>query len=211
MIVARIYKAKGGDKTAGSCNIEGYPPDEGWFPANSFNFGFNAKQESEAGGSAPRGNSAPAAKTAPAKGAPAKTDSEKNKVFSKMSLSKEVDNATCSLMALAMEERKSKKGVDSGIRADVHILSSVAISQKRFIYASLMIHLEGVRVEEWNVESSGDERPTENVQLGYDKAALSYQKTPDGKRVEPLQIKAWDQLANGPWDYQFEGKYIVRA
>jgi type VI protein secretion system component Hcp len=215
MIVARIYKAKGGDSTAGSVGIEGYPIDEGWFPANSFNFGFKGKKEEKTDtggrGSTGGGQSAGAGATASARvqTSSSSSDSGQDKeVFSKMSLSKEVDNATCSLMALAMEERKSKKGVDSGIRADVHVLSSVNIGSKRFIYASLMMHLEGVRVEDWHVDGSGDERPSEGVQLGYDRAAMAYQKTPDGKRIEPLQMKAWDQDKGGPWEYKFESKYL---
>jgi type VI protein secretion system component Hcp len=215
MIVARIYKAKGGDSTSGSVQIEGYPLNEGWFPANSFNFGFKGKKEEQTdnasrGRGAGSTGGAGATATANARVQSSQSEGGEKEVFSKMSLSKEVDNATCSLMALAMEERKSKKGVDSGIRADVHVLSSVNIGSRRFIYASLMVHLEGVRVEDWHVDGSGDERPTEGVQLGYDRAAMAYQKTPDGKTVEPLQIKAWDQDKGGPWEYKFESKYLVK-
>lgn len=129
-----------------------------------------------------------------------------------MSLSKEVDSTTCDLMFLCMEERKSKKGVDSGIRADIHVLASVDVQQqKRFIYPSVMIHLQGVRVEEWSIQGSGDDRPEETVQLKYDKAAICYQRTPDGKTFDAAHERAWDQYNNRSWDYSFkDSPYIVR-
>jgi type VI protein secretion system component Hcp len=216
MIVARIYKSSGSpnDKVKGSCTIAGYREEDGdanakgWFAANSFNFGFDAKQQdSDANGSQPRA-SQPRANAGAGSGSgqnsvqPKSSDKQKSEVFSAISISKEVDSATSYLMFLAMEERKSKKGVDSGIHADIHILSSVDVQQqKRFIYPSLMIHLEGVRVEEWNIEGSGDERPSENVQLKYDRAAISYQKTRDGKTFEAANTSGWDQVKNASWSY----------
>jgi hypothetical protein len=218
MIVVRIFKAKPGDVVVGSVNIGEYPETEGWFPANSFNFGFKGKKEETTSDTASKGRTggnsggagAGASGSASARVQTSQSDASKEKeVFSKMSLSKEVDLATCGLMALAMEERKSKKGVDSGIKADVHVLSSVNIGSKRFIYASLLMHLEGVRVEDWHIDGSGDERPSEGVQLGYDRAAMAYQKTPDGREVKPLQSKAWDQDKGGPWEYKFDGRFLV--
>lgn len=213
MIVVRIYKANPNDRATGSIQIYGYDgKKDGWFPANNFNFGFNAKQESEGNGAPPRGNTSASSSrpTAPAaQGAPA-DQKKKEDVFSAISISKEVDSATSYLMRLCMEERKSKKGVDSGILSDIHVLSSVDVpNQKRFIYPGLMVHLEGVRVEEWNIESSGDERPSETVQLRYDRAAMSYQRTTDGKNFSPAYSSGWDQTKNTSWTYEGFKEYIV--
>jgi type VI protein secretion system component Hcp len=215
MIVARIYKSGSSpnDKASGSCNIYGYDGEnDGWFPANSFNFGFDAKQQdAEANGSAPRTNAgAKTGASGQSTTQPKASDKEKSQVFSAISISKEVDSTTSYLMRLAMEERKSKKGVDSGIKADIHVLSSVDVpNQKRFIYPGLMVHLEGVRVEEWNIESSGDERPSETVQIRYDRAAISYQRTPDGKNFSPTHTSGWDQTKNAPWTYTGFSEYVV--
>jgi type VI protein secretion system component Hcp len=224
MIVARIYKAQsqGDDKVKGTVAIAGYrdsdgePKSKGWFPANSFNLGFNAKQEEnqangtqarggggQAQGSQSRANAGASNATSGQSSTQAKaSDKKKDEVFSAISISKEVDGATRYLMVLCMEERKAKKGVDSGIHADIHVLSSVDTQQQRFIYPSLMVHLEGVRVEEWNIESSGDERPSETVQLKYDRAAISYQKTADGRTFEAACESGWDQKENKPWSFK---------
>jgi type VI protein secretion system component Hcp len=204
MIVARIYKSGSSpdDKVTGSCTIVGYrdvdPNGKGWFAANGFGFSFNAQEDSEANDSQPRAN------------AGADTDKDKNKVFSAISISKEVDSTSSYLMRLAMEERKSKKGIDSGIQADLHVLSSVDIpNQKRFIYPGLMIHLEAVRVQDWEIQSSGDERPEETVRIKYDRAAMSYQRTPDGKNFSPSHTSGWDQTGNKIWSYMGFSKWIV--
>jgi type VI protein secretion system component Hcp len=214
MIVARIYRKDPLTQsvTKGTVDIEGYRGD-GWFPANSFSFGFQEKAKEEAKQPAPTkptgggGGTAQTARTQTA----GSSEKKKDESFVKMNLSKEVDFATVSLMALHMEERSAKKGVDSGIHADVHVLSSVSIGDKRHIYAGVMVHLEGVRVEQWSIDGSGDERPTESVHLAYDKGAMGYQKTPDGKYIESLEYKGWNQKDNCPWtDYKFDDKYLVK-
>ena len=124
-----------------------------------------------------------------------------------MTLSKEIDATTCYLMWLAMVERKSKKGVHDKSTADIHVLSSVTIDNRRHIYPSLMIHLEGVAVQAWSVSASGDERPSENIGLKYDKAAMNYRATPDGKQFQdhPPGGMSWDQTTQDSMNPPYTG------
>jgi type VI protein secretion system component Hcp len=222
MIVARICKPKGGDAlvTVGSVRVVPYDgKKDGWFPLDSFNFGF-LEHKDEA-------NAAPAAKGAPAKGgtgthstvptAPAggKGDKGEKKDRAEMSLSKQVDSVSSSLLFLAMQERKSKKGTsrekELQLEADIHVVSSLQAGAEgdRSTYTSLMVHLEAVNVVDWQLSASGDSRPTETVKLRYDRVAMIYIATADGKvfRVDPP--KGWDQTENKPfeWDTSLIEKY----
>lgn len=217
MIVARIYKnpSKPGDTVKGSCRLAGYPDNHGWFPATSFNFGFKesdtrSQRGGNAGGSGASSRGGAAPRSGSSSGA-ATGAGEDGSNFSDMTISKEVDAATLYLMMLAMEERQSKKGTEQNLLADIHVLSSVEIEkQVRHLYASLMIHLEGVQVTSWEISGSGDDRPTENVRLIYDKAALYYQLTSKAKDVQPIGPKGWDQTKNQPWsqsDWKYQGAF----
>lgn len=211
MIVARL-KPSGGGTITGSCKIAGYDSKDGWFPASSFNFGFNEKEETKhgggtaggaGGGGARAGASASASASASARagggGNQGSGQQEKPRDFTGMNISKEVDAASCYLMALAMQERKSKKGANDKVSADIHVLSSVMVDQFQHIYASLKIHLEGVIVQQWSINGSGDERPTEELQLRYDKAAMLFRWTPNGKTFQDFGPKTWDQDKNDEW------------
>jgi type VI protein secretion system component Hcp len=201
MIVARFCDQSKGKIVSGSSTIERYNgKDHGWFPIESFNFGFDDKGDSSAGGAAGHGApaKAPAAASKPAGGAAPGKGGKKE--FSQLSMEKQVDTVTCLLMELAMSEVGTKKGTDSKqqtkLEVDIHILSSVQLEQKveRFVFTNLMIHLEAVNIVSWQIRGSGDSRPTESVTLRYDRAAMIYVRTPDAKAFDPLiGPKGWDQ------------------
>lgn len=216
MIIARICLPGGKRIFHGSVEILGSPSGDdyrqgGWFPVDSFNFGFNEALKPNAndkpGGSSPAGKSnagRPGGNLT--SGTNSSSGSGEKNDFTSMELSKEVDRATCHLMVLAMEERSHKQGVaDRGgekkLHADIHVLGSIVFEQsgERNVYPSLMIHLEGVRVKEWNINGSGDDRPKESVKLLYDRAAMYYVWT-DGKEFLHFGPKGWDQSKNGPWE-----------
>jgi hypothetical protein len=213
VIVARICDKNGKPIVqTGSSRIEGHRGEDGWFPIESFNFGFLEKSDDKkdpAGGAKGQpgaGGKSPAAPPSPAGG-----KGEKGKDFSELSLEKQVDTVTCLLMVLAMKERKSKKGVsrdqETKLEADIHIISSVHVDQKaeRCTFTNLMIHLEAVNILGWEIRGSGDSRPTETIKLRYDRAAMIYVKTPDGKTVDPLiGPKGWDQTKSVEFD---EGEF----
>jgi type VI protein secretion system component Hcp len=216
MIVARLKR--GGTPITGSSGLAMYPAKDGWFPIQSFNFGLDAPKTEDsgqnnaagggatAGATAGRGNTGRATAGASARGG-ASGGGKKEGDFTEMSLSKEIDATTCYLMWLAMVERKSKKGVHDKSTADIHVLSSVTIDNRRHIYPSLMIHLEGVAVQAWSVSANGDERPSENIGLKYDKAAMNYRATPDGKQFQdhPPGGMSWDQTTQDSMNPPYTG------
>ena len=209
MIVARI------EKITGSCAIPPhYIATEGWFPVNSFNFGFNSIETPENTPAAPpagasAGASAGRSGASTGAGASAGGATKKKEDFTGMTLTKYIDAATCWLMFTAMQARMSKKG-SNRTKADIHVISSVMIEQKRFIYPSLMIHLENVLVQQWSINGSGDERPEEEITLMYDKAAINYRGTPTGGKFQdfPPGGTSWDQKEQAPFKYDGFKKYL---
>jgi hypothetical protein len=220
MIVARIRDA-GKIVVTGSCNIDRYSgQDDGWFPVESFNFGFteDAAQEDndpspKAGPPKPSGNSAPGGGPKGQGGG-----KKKDKDFAELSLEKQIDTATCSLMYLAMEERKSKRGIVKSqggkardLNADIHALGLIQSSQtkERCVYPLIMIHLEAVNILGWGIQGSGDNRPSENIKLRYDRAAMVYCATSDGLKFMMHGPRGWDQTTNegfdsGKFNWKFE-------
>jgi hypothetical protein len=216
MIVARLKR--GGTPITGSSGLAMYPAKDGWFPIQSFNFGLDAPKDESAqnntggggataGATAGRGSGGGRATAGASARGGASAGGKKEGDFTEMTLSKEIDATTCYLMWLAMVERKSKKGVHDKSTADIHVLSSVTIDNRRHIYPSLMIHLEGVAVQAWSVSASGDERPSENIGLKYDKAAMNYRATPDGKQFQdhPPGGMSWDQTTQDSMNPPYTG------
>jgi type VI protein secretion system component Hcp len=210
MIVARFCEGKK-SLAVGSCKIAQYDGQKyGWFPVESFNFGFIEEKEGEEKKPAPSNGP-------PRQGGPAQAGGgqrppggkRKDSDFSELSIEKQIDTATCYLMFLAMEERKTKRGIIKSqggkardLSADIHVLASVQVgtSEDRCIYPTIMIHLEAVNILGWEVRGSGDSRPTENVKLRYDRAAMVYCATSDGKTFKSYGPKGWDQTSNEGFD-----------
>lgn len=209
MIVARLTRA-GQFLFHGSGEVTGSPAGEdyrmgGWFPIESFGFGFQEEKKEPTPAPSPASKSGGATTASkppvkPATGAGSGGSSE-----SKMQMTKHVDRATCDLMVLAMEERSQKKGEnkESEYHADIHVVGTVGFKDEggseRFVYPSLMVHLEGVHVVEWKIDGSGDQRPNETLTLLYDRVAIHYLWTGDGKEFLPIGPKGWDQTENEQW------------
>jgi len=211
MIIARVRGPDGQFLFHGSCEILGSPAEDdyrqqGWFPVQSFNFGTSEAGDKKKANQKPTGGT-PAGKSPQATTGDNKSgsgdDSGEKDAFTSMELSKEVDRATCSLMVLAMQERSKKHGRDlsKGYQADIHVLGSFAIkdSIERHMMPSIMIHMEGVHIVKWGISGSGDGRPTENISLRYDRAAMYYYWTGEGTEFQPSGAKGWDQSGNCEW------------
>jgi hypothetical protein len=215
MIIARIRGRHGEFLFHGSCEITGSPAakdyrEEGWFPVEGFNFGFNEKSDKT--DETKPGIGGPASKTTPpgrlsgaSTNQSGSKDSGEEKAFSKIEISKQVDRATGCLMMLAMKERSQKMGPkkDKEYRADIHILASVQYEEnkvERNLYPSVMIHLEGVHVTKWGINASGDGRPSESVSLSYDKAAMHYMWLGENRYFQAMGISGWDQGENKSWE-----------
>ena len=215
MIVAKLTES-GQPVATGSCHIKGYDTG-GWFPIESFTFGFDPDKgkESRAGkgpgaGASGTQNGAMNAKSHPTRNGSAAASGNQS-LETTVSIAKQIDTATCDLMYLSMRDQEKKTGGESFIRTDIHVLSSVKItmpgSAAAHVFPNLMIHLEGVLVKQWNVHGNGDDRPTEDVTLLYDRSCIQYVHTRDGKLFMPHRARGWDQTKHLPFEFDFS-KYV---
>jgi hypothetical protein len=212
MLVCRIYETDGKRKVHGSCTVKGYEAG-GWFPINSFGFGFDPDKQRERrnktdGGKGPGGAGSGGRQGTPIALAPQQPKglSAKETDDSVVSISKPIDTGSCDLMQLAMEDRKKKKGIESKLQADIHLLSFIDIAGRRATFPNLMVHLEAVLVRDWKVEASGDDRPEESLELRYDRAAMKYIATTDGKVFIDCPARGWDQTGDKPFTWE-DGKW----
>ena len=229
MILLRIGVDDGGGNknvggVQGGCTIEGgdemkkyeySKASAGWFPIESANFGFQSQNEAAAGqqgqngrqgqqgqgqnaGQQPRSVNAP-----PLRSGAGGQNGESDEAFTKISIGKFVDAATVTLMKFGMEDRKKTKSDGKKLRsADIHFLDSVAKygdSKSRFVFPYMMIQMQHVLIKGWNISASGDDRPSETLELWYDKVAVKYFKTSDGKVWSLADSGGWDQSANEEW------------
>jgi type VI protein secretion system component Hcp len=208
MLVCRIYETDGKRKVHGSCTVRGYEAG-GWFPINSFGFGFDPEKHQKKGrdkndgGKGPGGGTPGGRPSTPIALAPQQKGlSAKDTDDSTVKISKPIDTGTCDLMQLAMEDRKKKKGIESKLMADIHLLSFIDIAGRRATFPNLMVHLEAVLVRDWNVEASGDDRPEESLELRYDRAAMKYVATTDGKVFIDCPARGWDQTADKSFTWE---------
>jgi hypothetical protein len=206
MLVCRVYEHAKKPLVAGSCNMRDYD-EGGWFPINSFDFGIESESKSSkkavgANGAAPTNAGGRPIALAPAHGHSRGASESDDKDTSKCTIGKLVDMGTCDLMKLAMEDRKETKCRDSKKRADIHLLSIVDIAGgSRFTFPNVMVHLEGVLVKDWKFNADGDDRGTENLSLQYDRVAMNYVSTGDGKIFVFGNARGWDQTEHKPWDW----------
>lgn len=184
MIVVRIQNVNG------SCRVDGYDrTSEKWFPVENVSFGFDTDKLSDTD-DLEQLRKEILSKTIQALGTKSREDR------SELSFSKITDSATCDLMYLAMQDRLKVKGEASDmLTADVHFLEIIDGTPTAY----LKIALENVLIKSWNIDGSGDDRPTESVTLEFDKCALQYLSSTDGKTFSPAGQKGWDQIANESW------------
>jgi hypothetical protein len=120
-------------------------------------------------------------------------------------------------MRFAMEDRKvTKANSDKMRKADFHFLHSVMGKQSdarpgRYMFPYMMITLESVLIKGWNITAAGDDRPTETLELWYDRAAIRYYRTKDGLVWTGGDIAGWDQTANRQWTPSAQAIYFEHA
>jgi hypothetical protein len=99
MIVARFLDQSKGKIFSGSSRIDRYGGEKGgWFPIESFNFGFDDKGPAPAAAAAGKGAPAKAPAAAAAHPAGGAAPGAGGKQFSQISLEKQVDSVSCQLM-----------------------------------------------------------------------------------------------------------------
>ena len=171
MILVRI------DRIKGDVRIEGY---KDWFIADSIDFGVGRKVEVvDTSGK----------------------DIEEGKVEEQeLSISKSVDVASVYLMHAAMKGR-TEVASSRPVSVDIHlaqIMQSNA-SSSRSVQAYLKIRIENAIITNWDIEASGDERPSESIKLWFNRAAMKYRASADGKVFETHGPLGWDQQENKDW------------
>ena len=151
-------------------NIPGYTD---WFVAESFDFSIGKKVES--------------------------VDSSNRDIEvvkdndQELSISKSVDCATVYLMYSVMKGRKDS-GTKSTCSVDIHLVQTT--EQGGGVKAFLLIRIENAIIKDWGIDGSGDDRPTENLKIWFNKAAMKYLATTDGKIYVTHGPKGWDEQEN---------------
>lgn len=172
MILVRI------DRVKGDVKIPGY---RDWFVAESIGFGVG--RSIEAGDS--------------------KQDLETGKGDEQeLSIEKTVDSATVYLMHSAMKGRTGSAG--SGFFSiDIHIVQNryddASSSSTSTVKPFIKIRIENAMIKEWDIDASGDERPSESLRIWFNRAAMKYRSSADGKVFETHGPLGWDEHTNRDW------------
>ncbi len=108
------------------------------------------------------------------------------------SISKSMDSASTDL---------AKKAISGGScgTAEIKFVETIESAGKNFNQVYLWFKLDNAFVKTWSVSGDGDDRPTEDVTLWYNKIAFVYFPTPDGVNFGPGIDVAWDQVKNAKW------------
>ena len=161
----------------GDVQIPGYDKEK-WFVAESISFGVGKSIQT--------------------------SDSSKDieigkKEEQELSIEKSVDAATVYLMHLAMKGRSGS--TESGFfSVDIHMIQ--ASTDGGAVTAFLKIRIENAMVKEWDIDASGDERPTESLRIWFNKAAMKYRTTHDGVTFNTHGPLGWDEQGNKDWKPQ---------
>ncbi len=167
------------DRVTGDVKIPGY---EKWFVAESIGFGVGKSVES--------GES--------------KQDVEIGKSESQeLTLDKSVDAATVYLMHGAMKGR-TEAGNSGFYSIDIHVVQSRYDEQenstsKSSVKPFLKIRIENAIIVGWDLSASADERPTESLRIWFNRAAMKYRASSDGKTYDTYGPLGWDEQANKDW------------
>jgi type VI protein secretion system component Hcp len=186
MILMRITGVKG------SCKIQGYEREkDAWFPVDSAGFGFQADRSSRKGRKKKR-------KSRYEDDLDDDEEEEGPSDFSELSVDKPIDSATCDLMYFAMRDRTKTKVDRQTVNVDIHFVGLAGTAGG--VHAFLRIRLEDAVVSAWSISGSDDNRPTESFSIKFDRCAMQYHATEDGKTFRPAGRRGWDQVENKEWD-----------
>lgn len=173
MILVRI------DRIKGTVQVPGY---KDYFVANSIGFGVGRKI-SDSNGNA---NDLTIEK------------SEEQE----LSLEKFVDAATVYLMHAAMKGRTDTGGPRT-LSIDIHLVQTRAYedagTKQQMALPYMKIRIENAIIQDWSIDASDDDRPTESLKIWFNRAAMKYRATHDGKVYETHGPLGWDQQENKDW------------
>lgn len=179
MILVRI------DRIKGDVKIPGY---DSWFIATSMDFGVGRKVEASSTNATTGGKV---------------VDVQIGKAESQeLSIDKSVDSATVYLMQAAMKSR-SDGGKSYLVSIDIHLIQNKsydeAIDSKSPVKPYLKIRIENAIVQSWKISADDDQRPSESISIWFNRAAIKYRASPDGKVYQTFGPLGWDQQKNEEW------------
>ena len=108
-------------------------------------------------------------------------------------ISKSMDTASCDLA------KKAISGSSCGT-ADIKFVETITKddnSMHNIVY--LCYKLDNVFIKSWSTSGDGDDRPTEDIGLWYNKIAFAYYATEDGKTFTQGGDCKWDKVKSKPW------------
>jgi len=170
MILVRI------DGIVGDCNIKGFdkPDDNKYFTADSFGFGVE-RELAESG-----------------KGGTADINIGVGEL-QECTISKSMDSASVWLARKAISGSSCKE-------ADIKFVQAITLeNNEMYNIVYLAYKLDNVFIKSWSTSGDGDDRPTEDVALWYNKIAFCYFTSPDGKEFKYAGDCRWDQVKAKPW------------
>ncbi len=156
---------------AGDCKISGF---SNYFTAESFGFGVERELADSA------------------KGGTADVNIGVGEL-QECTISKSMDTASAYLARKAISGSSCRE-------ADIKFVEAITLDnneRKNVVY--LAFKLDNVFVKSWSMSGDGDDRPTEDVALWYNKIAFIYFPTKDGKTFEAGHDCRWDQVESKPW------------
>lgn len=109
-------------------------------------------------------------------------------------ISKSMDSASAYLARKAISGSSCKT-------ADIKFVQPITKddnSQVNVVY--LAYKLDNVFIKSWSTSGDGDDRPTEDVAIWYNKLAFAYYPSADGKNFNTRHDCKWDQVKAKPWD-----------
>lgn len=155
----------------GDCMIEGF---EGYFTAESFGFGVERELADSA------------------KGGTADVNIGIGEL-QECTISKSMDTASAYLARKAISGSSCKE-------ADIKFVEAITRdNNERYNVVYLAYKLDNVFVKSWSTSGDGDDRPSEDVALWYNKIAFVYFPTTDGKTFGTAHKCEWDQVKSKPW------------
>ena len=108
-------------------------------------------------------------------------------------ISKSMDSASAFLA------KKAISGSSCGT-ADIKFVETITRdNNEMFNIVYLSYKLDNVFIKSWSTSGDGDDRPTEDVAIWYNKIAFGYFVTKDGKEFQFAGDCKWDQTKSKPW------------
>jgi type VI protein secretion system component Hcp len=169
------------DKVNGDCTLTGYdkPPagaETGWFVADSFTFGVERelKESGEKGG----------------------TEDINIGIgeLQECAITKSMDRASPNLAQFAI----NGNSCGTAIIEFVEVAGGTVLG-KPVCY--LRYKLDRCFIKSWTTSGDADDRPTEDVAFYYNRIAMEYFTTTDGKTFKPGGEMSWDNVKGEKWTW----------